>query len=244
MKPSQLPTKHTPTVLMHFLVAMGLLIIFFITYRFYYGNETVYDILIWNILYLSVYVSSAAFRRYEIGRIVYFIISLPAEAILFIAPVVKSVSAIIVVYDLLIIFFMIIFVIVPHKLFNVHSSFMWAAYWILTATSIVVTNVGDKLITFWHRIHEPSNDEADFHSALSLKILNAERAKLLVFFLYFIFLLIFNSYSFGGTDFFDISKKIRALGMDTVILQSFATFIAFDAALSYYKQLQKAKTAC
>jgi hypothetical protein len=98
------------------------------------------------------------------------------------------------------------------------------AYIGITTTSIVLCLYGNKLYEFWLKI----SDEKKKYLKVGLRIHNEKRTRFLIFVLYFVMIVVSTLFNLYDRQIFKIDR------LDYTILQSFATFIAFDRIITTY----------
>lgn len=225
-----------PKILNRALTGILFLILFAIFRYFDSGKEAIFSVAIWTFPYLALLLFSTYLRKYRIGRIIHYTISIPADLLLAIGPFINAIGSIFIVYVMVSCISIILFSSLPEYLFNTTISLNATTYMALTATSIVITTAGDRLIKFWNKIQENDTVMLDRQHGIALKILSQKKSKFIVFALYFILLLVFNFCTFNNISLFQTPK------IDTAILQSFATFLAFDRLLSNTSLLKATST--
>jgi hypothetical protein len=226
MEQANLGKGNEPSSKSRIFVSLMLLALFFVIKNTGIGRDNVSSLFIWVFPYISLLLLSSIFKKYKVGKIVHAIISIPAAIVLTIGPLLSAIGSIFIVYIFIFSFSAIIFHKIPALFFNTKVSFANSIYLTLTTTSIIVTSMSDKLIGFWHRLQESDIELRNLQTKIALSILNQKRAKFLTFGIYFILLILTNFYSFNGDSLLGIPKA------DTAILQSLATFLAFDRLLS------------
>jgi uncharacterized membrane protein (DUF485 family) len=128
---------------------------------------------------------------------------------------------------------LIVFVLLPAKIMDVVIQKPAMTFIVLTLTSIIMTTFGDNIVRKWHDIQ--NKDDKEKYYELSLKILDQKKSRYLIFFIYFVLLISFNISSLNDRPI------LGDADLTTAILQSFATFIAYDRLLTNWNSV-KTKT--
>lgn len=187
----------------------------------------------WVFLYFGLQIFLSLFDRYKFVRNIQLIVLIPGALLEALSPIVASFGAIFIAY---------IFaagastiVLISTRTFLFHCSYQYATmvYIVLTATSIIMTTFGDKIVQKWHAVQ--SEKDKDYYHQLSLRLLDQKKSRYLMFGIYFILLIVFNIASFNGTPLFGDDK------ITTAILQSFATYIAFDRLQTNWSSISNQK---
>jgi hypothetical protein len=201
------------------------LIIFLSFHYFAKKSGNFYDVYHWFFLYLSLLVISPSLSNNRFGKYLCYIIQFPAAILLVLAPYINAIGTLGIIYIMVLSITGVFFEIIPSKLFNLNLQESTYIYLVLTTASIIITTNGDKLVMLWHHIQEDEKDK-ERQNAISLGILNQRRSKFIVFAVYFVAVVVFAFCNLNNIQLFDAPK------IDTAILQSFATFVAFDRLLS------------
>ncbi|HLO56797.1 MAG TPA: hypothetical protein VK169_21050 [Saprospiraceae bacterium] len=158
------------------------------------------------------------------------ILSLPAAILLAFRPLIYSLVPIYFAYVMTMALTFIFIVALPTKIAEITIKKPAITFILLTVTSIIMTTFGDKIVRKWHDFHD--KEDKEIHYELSLKILDQKKSRYLIFVVYFILLLIFNIASLNDKPMFDDDR------ITTAILQSFATFIAYDRLLTNWSSIK------
>ncbi len=120
------------------------------------------------------------------------------------------------------------------EFFGYEVNLVTTIYLFLTTTSIVLTSFSDSLVQGWHKIQSGKNSEE--YTRLSLYFFNQNRIKHVIFITYFVGLLAFNIVELNGYS-FEFDGKVSV-----AIIQSFASYIAFDRLLANRQLMFDKKT--
>lgn len=220
-----IPNKNPSTMKdkLFMLGAMLSAVLLFSIFRYIWPNHEanwLFTALKWAFLYLSFYLFLSIFDKYKFIKNVQLIIWIPVALFQTLSPIVASFGAIFIAYILAAGASTIVLISLPIFLFHCSFEYATMVYIVLTATSIIMTTYGDKIVQKWHAVQ--SEKDKDYYHQLSLRLLDQKKSRYLMFGIYFILLIAFNIASFNGTPLFGDDK------ITTAILQSFATYIAFD----------------
>jgi len=196
-------------------------------------NDLIYSSIKWSFVYLSIIIFLSIFKKYKILKILLTILWLPIDIILIFAPLAFSLNGIFMAYIIALCLSFLIFILIPINVFDIKIQKPAMIYILLTTTSIIISTFGNKIIEFWHYIDNKTEREKFLE--LSLKILDQKKSRYLIFVIYFVLLIIFNFASFNNTPIFNDKE------LTTTILQSFATFIAYDRLYTNWKSITEIK---
>jgi len=136
--------------------------------------------------------------------------------LLLIVPIGGPLVSWLVSHMILLTFSIFCFQIVP-ELFDYEINSLVQVYLILTTTAFLWTSFGNTIFE-WSVKHIPGNQ----FQAIGYHIHDQKRTKFIIFLIYFVLIIYSTIYSLEGSYFLG-DKKI-----DTAVLQSFATYIAYD----------------
>jgi hypothetical protein len=206
------------------------LISFSYLHFFYDGTVSkVFGITKWLFIYAAIIVFLSFFSKYKAGYVIYAIVSIPATIMMKTAPVVHVLASFAFVY---IIVFGMIFILVysSQNVFNYQMNFTAGIYLILTLTAIVTTSFADRLIKWWNYAQDKKYKNRVIN--LSIKLFGQKKVRLFIFLIYFFLLIIFTFSSLNNIILVKIDK------IDIAILQSFATYVAFDRIISNWPNIK------
>uniref|UniRef100_UPI00404A9795 hypothetical protein n=1 Tax=Flavobacterium sp. TaxID=239 RepID=UPI00404A9795 len=208
----------------------ALLILSFYINKAESNTEILFSFIKWLFVYISILMMLSIFNKYKAIKLIQSILWLPIEIILIFAPLFFSLNGIFMAYIIALCLSILLFILIPLYFFELKMQQSAMIYIILTSTSIIISTIGNKIIEFWHYVNNKTEKEK--HLKLSLSILNQKKSRYLIFIIYFVLLIIFNFASFNNTPVFN-NEKLTA-----TILQSFATFIAFDRLYTNWNSLK------
>lgn len=193
-------------------------------------NVFIFHLLKWFLPYFSVLILLSIFKKYRAVKFIQTGLFIPMAIILAVGPVLQSSFAILMVFMIICCLSSILVLIAPELLFGWVIENAAAVFVILTVSSIVVTVYGDKLIGYWHNIQD--KDDKKKHKELSMIILDQSKTRWLIFAFYFVLLIVFTFASLNNTLLFSLKN------IDIAILQSFATYVAFDRLITNWNTVK------
>ena len=107
---------------------------------------------------------------------------------------------------------------------GLHFSPAIKAYLGITLISIILSLYGNKLYEFWLKL----GDEKKNYLKVGLRIHNEKRTRFMIFVLYFVMIVVSTLLNLFEKQIFKIER------LDYAILQSFATYVAFDRIITTY----------
>jgi hypothetical protein len=197
------------------------------------NNMVLYQIIKWFLLYIVLLMLLSFFSRFKYVRYLQSILLMPWAILNSLGPIIHSAGAIFMVFALSFCLTAVLFIVAPEKLLGwtiEHSAGIFVA---LTMTSIIVTTFGDRLVSFYHDIQD--KDDMKLYKEHSLKLLDQSKTRWLIFTLYFVLLIIFNFTSLNKTPLFSTDN------FEIAILQSFATYVAFDRLFANWNIFKREK---
>lgn len=109
-------------------------------------------------------------------------------------------------------------------------SYQAQMYLIITISVIITYQFSDYFVKWYHILMTPYDKEKLI--LLSNKYTNQSNIRLLIFVVYFFLLIIITTASLNGANLFNAQK------LDIAILQSFATYVAYDRIVSNWKSIK------
>jgi len=110
------------------------------------------------------------------------------------------------------------------EFFDYNLAVATKSYLALTLIAIVLTQFGNRIFVFWNSFYESNK----IYQSIGIQIYNQKRTRFIIFVCYFLLLILTTFYNLSESQFFEIAR------IDYAVLQSFATYIAFDRILSIY----------
>ena len=185
-------------------------------------------------LYITLLLILTVFRKNNVARFFLKILWIPAITIITFYPFLLAILSVVLSYGIAYLIAKIIFEVIPPDLFHYQLTKAAIVYFEITISSLVVAYFYDKVIGIWDYIFfTRSSDE---HRKLSMKIMNQSRAKFSIYFFYFIAMLILNTTRLNG------HPVIESVMLEKAVLESFATFLAFERIISNWKFFIDEKT--
>ncbi|MDT0643315.1 hypothetical protein RM553_10785, partial [Zunongwangia sp. F363] len=179
-------------------------------------------------LYLGIFIVTLQLPDWRFLNPIKVILLLPGYIIISLKPILKSFGLIFLGFiapSSLILFFLIFQG--PEIIFGYDLTASLKIYIYLTFQFIFVMIYGERLIFLWNKklsLDKPIEvRKAQFDLVLS--IMNRERFRFLIYLSYFVFLIITASTTLNNTP------LLEGYGLNTAVLQSFVTFLAFDRLL-------------
>lgn len=183
-----------------------------------FTSDILYKGVIWIFLYTAIYLVLGLFVRFRYMKIVHEIVGIPL--LLFVAITTIS-QAFIVPFVVTVITSSLIGFVYYILTISFNWPFEIAAgiYFTATFSAIILTSYGEHLVKYWHKLKDL--DKPDLVRDLSIKIVEQNKIRMSIFMLYFISLFVLNLSSLSGVHIIEPDTSIA-------LLQSFATFIAYD----------------
>ncbi len=216
------------------LVRIGLSLFFLLMFGLlnYFQDEinVFFIITKWLFLYLTVLVFLSIFEKKYFIRQIYSFFTVPFYFLLGIAPIIYSLGAIFFAFIFTLLVTTILLIQLPAMIFNYTVQAPAFIYILLSITSIIITTFGNNIIQKWHNFHYRNDKE--LHHNLSIKIFDQRKSRYMIFMIYFFLLIIFNLATFNNRPI------LRDENLATAILQSFATYIAFDRLITNWNSVK------
>ncbi|NBA84772.1 hypothetical protein GVN16_03330 [Emticicia sp. CRIBPO] len=105
-------------------------------------------------------------------------------------------------------------------------------YLILSSGVIISIACRKLIVALINRFHNSGEDIKIFENELTNYMLSEANIKLMIYFFYLVYLIVFNTLIFQGRSYFSNPN------IDKAILQSFVTFIAFERIIVNLKVLE------
>ena len=182
-------------------------------------------------LYSGILIFSYTFPKNTFFNFVHLIIAIPYLFLQLFTPFINLFLALIVGFVLPIGTIFLFIEYVPEILLNIDLYFATKLYLSLTLSSIVVVTFGEKLMKYLISVQENGRviNRKEKRIEFTLSLVNNGIVKYLIFLLYFFLLLVFSISKFNGITIFEGEN------INSAILQSFVTFIAFDRLITNKK---------
>ncbi len=142
----------------------------------------------------------------------------------------ESVGLFILVYFLVIAAVYLIFIFLPEKMFHFKFEFSAIVYIIFSTTAIALTTWGDKINSRIRRLFFKG-----YKGSVYRQMLDQKNFRFVLMFVYFIAIIAFTLASLMSHSFFNTDN------MEYSIIQSFATYIAYDRLVRNYPTIQRKK---
>ena len=169
------------------------------------------------------------FNRNRIVKRIHTIVGTPLWVFAAFIPVFSSFSSILMALSIILTISLSLAIGLPVKM-GYPLSLSAHVYLTSTFFAIISTTMADRIIKFYHYLQ--AKDYRNFSETLALKSLNQQKIKYLLFLLYFFALILFNVNTF-------IDNPLKAdPKVATAILQSFATYLAFDRIIVNFHLLK------
>lgn len=183
-----------------------------------YGSDIIYKFVIGIFIYTAIYLVLGLFVKFRFMKKVHELVSLPLLLFLAITTISQAfiVPFVVTVFTSTLIGFVYIILTVS---FNWPLQIAAAIYFTATFSAIILTTFGEKLVKYWLSLKEL--DEADLVKDISIKLSEQDKVRKLIFLLYFLSLVVLNLTSLSRVHLIEPEISIA-------LLQSFATYIAFD----------------
>jgi hypothetical protein len=211
-------------------VIILILITWLISINFSCRNYKIFNILTWLFPYIAILILLSLFKKYKIIRVLYTLLWIPGLILAATGPFIQTIGSLIFTYITILGGTCILVFILPKEVFNYHIVFEAGVYLVLTISSIAATTFSEQLIKNWHNAQ--NKEYKDFSEKLSLKLFGQNKIRFIIFIFYFILLTIF---TFSKLNRISILEQHN---LDIAILQSFATYVAFDRVVSNWDKLK------
>lgn len=189
-----------------------------------------YNIIIWLFLYIAILAFLSLFKKYKVVRVFHSMLWIPSLILVITGPFIQTIGSLIFTYIIILGGTSIFVFILPERGFNYYITFEAGIYLVLTISSIIATTFSERLIKSWH--YAQNKEYKLFSEKLSLKLFGHNKIRLIIFMFYFILLIVF---TFSKLNKISIIKHDN---LDIAILQSFATYVAFDRLISNWGKLK------
>jgi hypothetical protein len=182
--------------------------------------------------YIALLTFLSNFTRYTVIRKLLPVLWIPGALMLLTGKPIQIVASLIYTYVMI---FGVIFIAVYYSQFLLHYQLQFSAgvYLILTLTSIAATTWSEWLIKNWHRGQNRSYQ--DIVKKYSLQLFGHSKVRYLIFVVYFSLIILFTFSSLNKMP------LINQPGVDIAILQSFATYVAFDRLATNWRSFIQKK---
>lgn len=211
------------------LVISFFVVLFFVAKQFQ-KDIKIFLYLKWFFLYAAFLLLLSVLIKYRTIKLLYLVFNIPVRIILITGPIVQILGAFIFTY-ISIIGILTVFILLSQEWFNYKLNFLAGTYLVLTLTSVVATSFGNRMIKSWHYAQDRLYREGVQN--FSLLLFGQEKIRYLLFALYFILLIIF---TFSNLNRMPIFNKP---GVDIAVLQSFATYVAYDRLVTNWSSFLK-----
>jgi hypothetical protein len=190
-----------------------------------------YKFILWIFPYLAVLIILSFFTHYKPVRILHSILWLPGIALIAAGPFMQILWSFIYTYLMILGGTVILVFLIPKFFFHYSVEFAAGVYVVLTIASILATTFSEKIIK---SVHSAQNREySQFSERVSLKLFGQSNVRFAIFVFYFILLIVFNFSNLNKTP------LLKQEHIDTAVLQSFATYVAFDRIISNWNAMKK-----
>jgi hypothetical protein len=217
-------------IILKAVVIILILITWLISINFSCRNYKIFNILTWLFPYIAILILLSLFKKYKIIRVLYTLLWIPGLILAATGPFIQTIGSLIFTYITILGGTCILVFILPKEVFNYHIVFEAGVYLVLTISSIAATTFSEQLIKNWHNAQ--NKEYKDFSEKLSLKLFGQNKIRFIIFIFYFILLTIF---TFSKLNRISILEQHN---LDIAILQSFATYVAFDRVVSNWDKLK------
>lgn len=198
------------------------------------GQKEPYKIFIWFFPYIALLILLSLFTKYKMVRLLHSILWIPGLILIATGPYIQTIGSLIFTYVMILGGTTILVFILPKEAFNYHIEFAAGIYLVLTISSIASTTFSERLIKSWHKVQ--NKDYKELGESLSLKLFGQNKIRFIIFIFYFLLLIVF---TFSRLNKMPILKQDN---IDIAILQSFATYVAFDRLVSNWTTLKNKQT--
>ena len=220
------------------LIRVGLILLFFIVWLILLwldnGRKEPYKIFILFFPYIASLQLLSLFKKYKIARLLHSVLWIPGLILVSTGPYVQTIGSLVFTYIMILGGTVTLVFILPKETFNYHIEFAAGIYLVLTISSIAATMFSERLIKSWHKAQ--NKEYKELSESLSLNFFGRSKIRFVIFFFYFILLIMFT--------FSTLSKMpiLKQCNIDVAILQSFATYVAFDRLVSNWSTLKNKQT--
>ncbi len=222
---SKKPENTKDTASQKIVTTITCFLMFSILIIFYDAIGSKIKVITWTFLYAGIISLLSIFSKYRVINVIRAILWIPGAIVDSAGPAIQMLASMTFAYISL--FFFTIYVCYQvQNILGYDIKFAAGVYICLTIPSLFATLFAENLIKFFYRIfykHLPYSDQE------ALLIFSQARFRYLVFAFYFLLLLVFNFCSFNGII------LIQRPGIDLAILQSFATYVAFDRLITQWE---------
>lgn len=194
------------------------------------GKKESYKIFIWFFPYITFLTLLSLFTKYKIVRHIHSVLWIPGLILVAVGPYIQTIGSLIFTYIMILGVTTILVFILPKESFNYHIEFAAVIYLVLTISSIAATTFSERLIKSWHNAQ--NKDYKELSENLSLKLFGQNKIRFIIFIFYFILLILFTFTTLNKIPLF------KQDNIDIAVLQSFATYIAFDRLVSNWSTLK------
>lgn len=180
------------------------------------------------IIYIGITVITFIVPDYKYINWLKIIIFLPMALLMLIGPLSKVFFIFTYGYLMPLGIIALFFKFIPIFFFDIDLSYSSNVYLTLTLTSLFVTLYSERIMKWSNKIINNDNPDelVDLYNNLSFHLINRNRTKYLIFLGFFLYIIIYSISSLNDFSIFDDSK------INIAIMQSFATYIAFDRLLN------------
>ena len=117
---------------------------------------------------------------------------------------------------------------IPIYLFNIDLTYASNVYLTLVSSLIFITFFSEKLMIWFNEVFNGNNSKelTELYQNLGILLINKQRARYLIFFGFFLYLITYSLANLNEIELFEIKN------VNVAIMQTFGTYIAFDRLMS------------
>jgi len=200
-------------------------------FSYFFGDKGIFFyVVICMSLNMALVYFLSLFDRYKIIRVIRDIVSLPIGALFLFVDFGQVIFARLMSFMVVLAILGVIIMKVIPATISYTFSYQAQLYLIITTAVIITYQFSDYFVGWYHKIMSP--DKMDKLIQLSNKYSDQSKIRVFIFVLYFILLIFITVTSLNGTNLFSAEK------LDIAILQSFATYVAYDRIVSNWSSIK------